>query len=99
MLLEIFVALVLFQEPAAQTAVVPSGQETGAAAPAPEAAPPASSRRERRAEMVCENRAPTGSVMTRRMCRSPRRAEAEQAAARVYVGQVTAGSVNEPPPQ
>lgn len=98
MLLGMLVALTLFQEPAAPAAVAPTGQEA-AAAPAPETAPPAQSRRERRAEMVCENRAPTGSVMSRRMCRSPRRAAAEQSAARVYVDQVTAGTANEPPPQ
>ena len=97
MLLETLFALMLFQTPAAQTPPAPAAPEA-APAPAPGAAPPAQGRRER-AELGCENRPRTGSVMTRRICRTPRRAEAERTDARTYVGQITAGTANEPPPQ
>jgi hypothetical protein len=47
---------------------------------------------------VCENRAPTGSVMSRRMCSTERRAAADRTRARTYVGEVTRGSVHQPHP-
>jgi hypothetical protein len=103
MLLATLMALALWQDPApAPAAAQPAAP--GAAAPAAPAAP--STPRERRlanqrrhqGETVCENRAPTGSVMSRRLCRTERRVRTDAARAQAYVQEVTVGSVNEPHP-
>jgi len=94
MLLEALFVLALVQDPGPpQVTAAPTGEEAAAAAASPEAAP--RSRRERRANMVCENRAPTGSVMTRRMCRTQRRADDAADSARVYMQDATRGGVHE----
>lgn len=75
----------------AQPGVQVSAEDTArAAAPRP---------RGRNGEaLVCHERAPTGSVMRRTMCRSERRAAADRSVAQTYVAEVTAGRVNEPDP-
>ena len=92
MLLESLFVLALAQDPAPpQATAAPAGQD--AAAASPEAAP--RSRRERRAGVVCENRAPTGSVVARRMCRTQRRSDTDADNARVYIQDATRGTANE----
>lgn len=46
--------------------------------------------------LVCENRAPTGSVMSRRICQRERRAEAAASRARAFVGEAARGTVSDP---
>ncbi|RZJ06319.1 MAG: hypothetical protein EON89_00490 [Brevundimonas sp.] len=94
MLLTAFMALALWQDPAtAQSTVAPANT-------APVTAEQARVAQQRRHEgaVVCQNRAPTGSVMNRRMCRTERSVRADAARARNYVGEVTRGSVHEPHP-
>lgn len=54
------------------------------------------SRRARSEALVCDQRAPTGSVMRRSICRSQRRDQADRRIAREYLSEVTRGTVHEP---
>jgi hypothetical protein len=95
MFLEALVVLALAQDPGPpQVTAAPTGQDAAAEAAAPEA--PRQSRRERQAALVCENRAPTGSVMSRRICRTQQRSDADVYNARAYVQDATRGTSNEP---
>lgn len=95
MLVEALAVLALVQDPGPpQVTAAPTAQEAAADAAAPEV--PRRSRRERRADLVCENRAPTGSVMSRRVCRTQQRSDADTYNARVYVDDATRGTANEP---
>jgi hypothetical protein len=97
MLMATLIAFALWQDPA---------QATAAAQPAaPAAAAPATARERRIAnqrrhngETVCEQRAPTGSTMSRRMCRTERRIRTDAARAQAYVAEVTRGTIHEAHP-
>jgi invasion protein IalB len=97
----------LFALTLGQAAAAPPATAQQAPAPAPQAAAsgrtPAQqarldAQRRHNGAVSCENRAPTGSVMNRQMCRTERRVQADAARARNYVSEVTRGSVNEPHP-
>jgi len=97
MLLEALFVVALAQDPGPpQVTAAPTGQEAAATAASSEA--PRPSRRERRADLVCENRAPTGSVMSRRMCRTQQRSDAAADSARVYMQDATRGGAHEEMP-
>lgn len=60
------------------------------ASPVVEEPRPAERRRARVANnVICEDRAPTGSTLRRNICRTPNRAQAEARIAREYVSEVT----------
>lgn len=81
----------------AALALQTASSQAAEAAPAP-AAQPRNSRRSGNDRLVCENRAPTGSVTRRNMCRSERRAQADARIAQEYLANVTRGTANEPMP-
>lgn len=98
MWLEMMFAVALGQEPTvtiqseAPVAVQTVDKDAGAVAQEPR-------RRARRAEGVaCRNRAPTGSVLRQNICTTSNRRESESRAAQDYIGSLTRGTVNEPPP-
>lgn len=83
----------------AALALQTASPQAAEAAPAPAtAAQPRNSRRQGNDRMVCENRAPTGSVTRRNMCRTERRAQADARTAQDYLANVTRGTANEPMP-
>lgn len=84
----------LVQAPAAQATPAPTQAEQTATPQVDR-----SSRRNRSGDgQVCTERAPTGSVMRRTMCRTQRRADADRLIAREYVGQLTDGRVTQEMP-
>ncbi|HST90754.1 MAG TPA: hypothetical protein VLJ13_00980 [Brevundimonas sp.] len=102
MLLATLFALTLGQAASAPPATLqPASTPTQQAAPArlttAQQARLAQQRRHNGAT-VCETRAPTGSVMSRNMCRTERRVQADAARARTYVAEVTRGTPHEPHP-
>ncbi|HEY0102890.1 MAG TPA: hypothetical protein VGB60_05460 [Brevundimonas sp.] len=97
----------LFALALGQAAAAPPATPEQAAAPTQQAAPARlttaqqarlAQQRRHNGALVCENRAPTGSVMSRQMCRSERRVQADAARARTYVAEVTRGTPHEPHP-
>lgn len=100
MLIAALLSLTLWQDPA------PAPQATAGAPvqPAVATAPPTArelrlaTQRRHNGETVCQTRAPTGSVMNRRMCRTERRVRADATRAQSYVAEVTRGSIHEPHP-
>ncbi|HZV83418.1 MAG TPA: hypothetical protein VFF48_00365 [Brevundimonas sp.] len=97
MLLATLVVLTLGQAPAVAAVQQPTPPVQQAAAPVLTTAQQARLAQQRRhnGATVCENRAPTGSVMSRQMCRSERRVQADAARARTYVAEVTRGTPHE----
>ncbi len=90
MLLTLFAAAILQAPPQAS-------QPTAEPATATAAQPARNNRRRQSTDgLVCEQRAPTGSVMRRNMCRSQRRAEADAQVAQQYVSEVTRGVAHQP---
>lgn len=103
MLLVTLFAFALWQEPAPAAVQTPATGAPAAEALAPQAPLAANEvriaeQRRHEGEVVCENRARTGSVLRRQVCRTERSVRADAAAARNYVGEVTRGSVHEPHP-
>lgn len=98
MLLGTFMVLALWQDPAPAAPAAAPPAASVAAAPATARERRLANQRRHNGETVCENRAPTGSVMSRRTCRTERRIRTDAARAQAYVQEVTVGSVNEPHP-
>jgi len=98
MLLATFMVLALWQDPGPAAPAAARPAAPAASAPATPQERRLANQRRHNGETVCENRAPTGSVMSRRMCRTERRVRTDAARAQAYVQEATVGSVNEPHP-
>jgi vancomycin resistance protein YoaR len=99
MLLTAVVALILGQAApvvaAAQPATAPDQQSASTQLTTAQQARLEAQRRHN-GGLVCENRAPTGSVLSRRMCQRERRAQADASRARAFAGEAARGTASDP---
>jgi hypothetical protein len=77
------------------TQAEPGAQASPAVQASSSARPVETTRSNRRARPVCQNRARTGSVLKRDVCVSAQQAANQQSAARQYIEEATAGIAHE----
>lgn len=94
MFLTTLIALVLWQEPARQATAVQQMATT--AAPTNPEPPQTANQTSPRESVICERRAPTGSTLTRRICRTASQNQADADRARYNVGEITRGVSTQP---